>query len=217
MIMKWERCSLVVIIFVMFLLVAVIKDACADEWTYSGICTDFDKPTEDKKYEIKIHIYGRPGDKTFKVKLDGGSFNSLYDFGTYYTAGGRIRTREFDCNWDTKRNAFVIKRARTNRVIGYCKGATPPPGFTLTPTNGFVGTWSTKIGVKVIVREDNTCRWDDSRPNMPGSWEGKWSSTVNSLTLTANKGNKYGNSLTLTLQPNGTMTDPWSNVYSKSK
>lgn len=79
----------------------------------------------------------------------------------------------------------------------------------------FIGTWSCKAGIQIIVNADHTGSWVDPRPGQPGTWLGTWQSNGSSLYLTPNDQTKYGGTVPFSLASTGKMYDPWNDEYSK--
>lgn len=221
---KWGHFLLVVMLLGVCLLVAVQSQARADEWVYTGFCSNSyyaDRPG----FKMEIRISGKPGTNTFKVTIMENGSDSEY--GTYYASNGRIKTPNYDGQYLPEQKAFSIKYAVSERILGYCKGDANPPGFdslepptpTATPAsnpnNVFVGTWSCKAGIQIVVNANHTGSWVDPRPNTPGTWIGKWESTASQLYLTPDDQAAYGGMVVFTLEADGTMHDAWGDIYSK--
>lgn len=229
---KWGRFLLVGIFLGVCFLVAVQSQARAEEWVYTGICSD-PYYADRQEFKMEIRIKGDPEGKTFEATIYNDGI--LMDWGTYYPKSGRIRTEKFDGQYLPEQKAFRMKGAGQDRIVGYCEGDVKPPGFdsfelpappeaptpTPTPTpasdpnNVFVGTWSCKAGISIVVNADHTGSWVDPRPNTPGTWIGKWDSSTSQLFLTPDDQATYGGTVTFTLEADGTMHDIWGDIYSK--
>jgi len=72
---KRERFTFMAVLLVMFLFIASIKDALAEEWVFSGDLKDPAREEQKKGSKMTIRIIGNPGDKIFTVEITEKDFN----------------------------------------------------------------------------------------------------------------------------------------------